>query len=212
MPSFRFPLPFRAMATPLSGSPTRFAFRSLIAVLFAALLVFCATANAQVDLGQITGVVADQSGAVIPGANVTAKNLNTNAQRSTVTSSTGAYQIPGLEPGLYQVSVASGSFKAFTAKVEVTVGGKVTVDAKLSVSTAVTEVEVIGEGGAQVNTQSQEMSQVVDTKQLAQLPSLTRNPYDFVALSGNVSSGDNTGNSPPRQRTEPDQPRRRFRH
>jgi hypothetical protein len=47
----------------------------------------CATANAQVDLGQIAGVVADQSGAVIPGASVTAKNLNTNAQRSTVTSS-----------------------------------------------------------------------------------------------------------------------------
>ena len=195
MPSFRFPLPLRTVATPLSGSPSRLAIRSLFVGLFAALLLCCATANAQVDLGQIAGVVADQSGAVIPGASVTAKNLNTNAQRSTVTSSTGVYQIPGLEPGMYQVSVASGSFKAFTAKVEVTVGGKVMVDAKLSVSSAVTEVEVIGEGGAQVNTQSQEMSQVVDTKQLAQLPSLTRNPYDFVALSGNVSSGDNTGNS-----------------
>jgi hypothetical protein len=39
------------------------------------------------------------------------------------------------------------------------------------------------------------MSQLVDTQQLAQLPSLTRNPYDFVAISGNVSNGDNTTNS-----------------
>ncbi len=42
---------------------------------------------------------------------------------------------------------------------------------------------------------TQEMSQVVDTQQLANLPSLTRNPYDFVALAGNVSGGDNSTNS-----------------
>ena len=76
-----------------------------------------------------------------------------------------------------------------------TVGGHVTLDAKLSVSAAVTEVQVVGEGGAQVNTQTQEMSQVVDTQQIANLPSLTRNPYDFVALAGNVSGGDNSTNS-----------------
>ena len=169
-------------------------FAAAIAV-FAVLLFTCITASAQVDLGQITGVVADPSGAVIPGASVTAKNLNTNVERSTVTSSTGTFQIPGLEPGNYLVTVNSGSFKTYTAKVEVTVGSKVSVDAKLSVSSEVTEIEVIGAGGAQVNTQTQEMSQVVDSQQLAQLPSLTRNPYDFVALSGNVSNGDSTGDS-----------------
>ncbi len=71
-----------------------------------------------------------------------------------------------------------------------TVGGHVTLDAKLSVNTAVTEVEVQASGGAMVNTQTQELSQVVDTQQLASLPSLTRNPYDFVAISGNISNGD----------------------
>ena len=101
----------------------------------------------------------------------------------------------GLEPAIYQVTVSSNSFKSFVAKVEVTVGGHVTVDAKLSVSAATTEVQVVGEGGTQVNTQNQEMSQVVDTQQLANLPSLTRNPYDFVALAGNVSAGDNSNNS-----------------
>ena len=40
-----------------------------------------------------------------------------------------------------------------------------------------------------MNTQSQEMSQVVDTEQLANLPSLTRNPYDFVALAGECLLG-----------------------
>ena len=68
-------------------------------------------------------------------------------------------------------------------------GAKVTVDARLSVSTQTETVEVVGAGGAVVNTQSQELSQIVNTQQISALPSLTRNAYDFVALSGNVSSG-----------------------
>ena len=93
------------------------------------------------------------------------------------------------------MTVNSGNFKPFEATVEVTVGSHVTLDAKLSVSSETTEVQVVGEGGIAVNTQSQELSQVVDTLQLSQLPSLTRNPYDFVALSGNISAGDNSTNS-----------------
>lgn len=62
-------------------------------------------------------------------------------------------------------------------------------------STSITEVQVLAEGGAAANTQTQELSQFVDTRQLAQLPSLTRNPYDFVVLSGNVSNGDSTTNN-----------------
>jgi hypothetical protein len=151
--------------------------------------------NAQVETGQIAGTVMDQTGAAVPNAAVTIKDLSTNAVRSTVSSESGAYMVPGLEPAIYQVRVISSSFKPFIAKAEVTVGGHVTLDAKLSVSATTTEVQVVGEGGAQVNTQTQEMSQVVDTQQLAELPSLTRNPYDFVALAGNVSGGDNSTNS-----------------
>jgi hypothetical protein len=150
---------------------------------------------AQVESGQISGSVTDPSGAMVPGATVTVKNLGTNAERSTQSTSSGTYLITGLEPATYQVTVNSTSFQPFVAKTEVTVGGKVTLDAKLSVNGSTTEVQVVGEGGVQVNTQTQEMSQTVDTQQLAQLPSLTRNPYDFIALSGNVSSGDNTTNS-----------------
>jgi hypothetical protein len=159
-------------------------------------LFVCGTvAMAQVESGQIVGTVLDQSGAVVINANVTVKNLDTNAERSTHTSSIGTYSVPGLQPGHYQLTVTSVSFKPYSANVEVTVGRTITVNAKLSVSSNVTEVQVIAEGGAQVNTQTQELSTVVDTQQLAQLPSLTRNPYDFVAMSGNVSNGDNTSNS-----------------
>jgi Carboxypeptidase regulatory-like domain len=153
-------------------------------------LMCIGVASAQVESGQISGTVSDQSGAVVPGATVTVKNAETNAARSTVSSDTGSYQVPGLAPGHYNVTVNAGSFKPYEAKVEVTVGGSVTLDAHLSVNASVTEVQVVAEGGTQINTQTQEISQVVDTQQLSQLPSLTRNPYDFVAVSGNVSNGD----------------------
>jgi hypothetical protein len=157
--------------------------------------VIASSLNAQVETGQIAGTVMDQTGAAVPDAAVAIRNLNTNTVRRTVSSPSGAYLVLGLEPAIYQVTVSSNNFSSFVSKVEVTVGGHVTLDARLSVSVTTTEVEVVGEGGAQVNTQTQEMSQVVDNQQLAQLPSLTRNPYDFVALAGNVSGGDNSTNS-----------------
>ena len=174
----------------------RFNFLTLLPfIAFGALSVCAVVAVAQVESGQIAGTVIDQTGAAVAGAAVAIKNLSTDTVRNTVSSSSGAYQVLGLEPDIYQVTVSSNSFKTFVGKVEVTVGGHVTLDARLSVSETTTEVQVVGEGGAQVNTQTQEMSQVVDTQQLAELPSLTRNPYDFVALAGNVSGGDNSTNS-----------------
>ena len=66
------------------------------------------------------------------------------------------------------------------------------MDAQLEIGESTTVVEVVGGGATEVNTQTQEMSQLVDRQQMAQLPSLTRNAYDFVSLSGNVSNGDST--------------------
>ncbi len=165
-------------------------FRHLVAGVIAVVLLSIGVAHAQVETGQVGGTVIDQSGAVVSDAEVSARNLGTNAVRSTKTSSTGFYQLSGLGPATYQISVTAPSFKLFMAKVEVTVGAHVTLDAHLSINASVTEVQVVAEGGAQVNTQTQELSQVVDSEQLVQLPSLTRNPYDFVAISGNISNGD----------------------
>src|SRR6202040_2184543 len=79
----------------------------------------------------------------------------------------------------------------------ITVGSHVTLDAPLSVSQVSTTVEVVAApgGGAEINTQTQEISQIVTPQQIENLPSLTRNPYDFVALAGNVSGGDKSMSS-----------------
>jgi hypothetical protein len=155
-------------------------------------LCFTRSLSAQVETGQLAGTVTDPSGALVSGATVRVRNIGTNAERTDSTSSSGSYKVTGLEPATYEVTIQATGFQPHTAKVEITVGGHVTFDANLSVSATTTQVEVIGEGGAQVNTQTQELSQVVNEQQIANLPSLTRNPYDFVALSGNISSGDAT--------------------
>ncbi|HYK37378.1 MAG TPA: TonB-dependent receptor [Alloacidobacterium sp.] len=161
------------------------------------LLIVCGITFAQVDTGTVGGTVTDSTGAVVAGASVTLRSLQTDVKRTVDSAANGAYTATGLSTGTYEVNVTAPGFQPYTAKVEVTVGGHATVDATLSVSTATTSVEVVGEGGTQVNTQTQELSQVVSQQQVSQLPSLTRNPYDFVALSGNISNGDssNSGNS-----------------
>ncbi|HEX6806189.1 MAG TPA: carboxypeptidase regulatory-like domain-containing protein [Terriglobales bacterium] len=147
----------------------------------------------QVNTGTVTGTVRDPSGAVVTGANVTAKNVATGAQRTTTTGNVGQYNLAGLPVGTYEITVNSGNFAPYKTNAEVTVGGVATVDAQLGTAAASTTVEVVaGAGGTEVNTQTQEVSQLVDTQQLANLPSLTRNPYDFIQISGNVSAGDST--------------------
>ena len=150
------------------------------------------SAWAQTDTGQIAGTVTDPSGAVVGNATITIKNLGTAATRVEHTANAGTYLATGLAPAQYEVKVEAAGFTSSISQVEVTVGGHATLDAKLTVGSGSTEVQVVAQGGAQVNTETQELSQVVDREQIQQLPSLTRNPYDFVAISGNISAGDNT--------------------
>jgi len=166
-----------------------------ISCLLALASLLTALAFAQLEAGSVVGTVRDASGAVVAGATVKVKSVTTGTERSTQTGNIGQYNIPGVTPGFYELTITSGSFAPFKTRVEVTVGATSTIDAQLAVGKESTTVEVVAEGATQVNTQTQEMSQLIDTQQLANLPSLTRNPYDFVAVSGNVSSGDNTTNS-----------------
>ena len=172
-------------------------FRNAMLPTIATVCIFwAAVATAQVHTGSIAGVVRDKAGAVVPNATVTAKNSETGAERTVQSNAEGSYNILALPPGSYDVTVTSGNFAPFTQKAAVTVGGTATVDATLGVSGGATSVEVTAEAAAvEVNTQTQEQSQIITPEQVAELPSLTRNPYDFIALAGNVSGGDRSSQS-----------------
>ena len=92
---------------------------------FLVLIGVCVVPNlmAQTDRGVITGTVKDVSGAVVPGAQVTAIQTNTNANFKTNTTTSGDFTVPSLPVGSYQVRVENTGFKTFVAnKVEVGAG------------------------------------------------------------------------------------------
>jgi hypothetical protein len=156
-----------------------------------ALAMFAATAPAQSETGQITGKVADSNGAVVAGAAVNLKSAETGVQRSATSNDEGVYLITNLQPGVYEVTTQAPNFAKSTQRVQVTVGAKASLETRLSVSEISTQtVDVIDSSGIEVNTQNQELSNVVSGTQIRELPTVTRNPYNLVQLSGNATTDD----------------------
>jgi outer membrane receptor protein involved in Fe transport len=163
-------------------------------VLFALLTFGAFQAFPQAETGQIIGTVSDPSGAFIPGATVTVRSVATGTARTQTTSDAGAFTFPNLQPELYDVSVTAPGFNTLRQQTTVTVGTKVGLDLKLEVGKAETVVEVTGASAAiSVNTETQTIAQVLNTEQLLELPTITRNPYLLVVTSGNVSEDDPAG-------------------
>ncbi len=171
---------------------SEFKLAALVLALFSLIAICTSAAFGQAEAGSISGTVRDATGAVVSGANVTVVNAATSATRTTQSGNVGQYGVPGLTPGTYEVTIVVQNFATFKTRVEVTVGGVTTVDAQLTVGSSSAVVEVTAGAAIEVNTQSQEVSQLIDSQQISQLPSLTRNAYDFIAIAGNVSSGDST--------------------
>ena len=152
---------------------------------------------AQVENSQLTGIVTDTTGAVISGATVVARNTDTGLTKTAVSSRAGEFTVPNIPPGAYKVTVSYTGFSDYTETVAVAVGGALKIEAKLGVTAQGSTIEVSSQDmTVQVNTTNQEVSQVITPRQLMDLPTLTRNPYDFVVLSGNVAADPNgsTGN------------------
>ncbi len=159
---------------------------SQLAAVFATLCL--GAAYAQTETGQITGTVLDPTGAAVPNANVSATSSDTGAVRTAQTESGGSYSFTNLLPGVYAVRANSAGFAAFEQKVTVTVGARIGLDIHLEVGKTETTVQVT-ESAVEVNTETQTLGTVVTQSQIRELPNLTRNPYQFVELAGNVSEG-----------------------
>jgi outer membrane receptor protein involved in Fe transport len=156
-----------------------------------AVTLFSVAALAQTETGQIIGKISDPNGASVPNANVTVKSVDTNRTVTATSNDEGIYTVTNLQPGLYEVTVNAPGFAATPQRVQVTVGSRTSLDTTLTVGGVGGEtVNVTSAGGVEVNTQNQELSDVVTGTQIRELPTLTRDPYALVGLSGNVSSDD----------------------
>ena len=150
---------------------------------FMSLLLVPSSVRAQ-GTASINGTVTDPSGAVIPGASVTATNEATNLTREAVTTGDGTYTLVSLTPGTYDIAFTKAGLKTmkFTA-VALTVDQALTLDAKLELSSAAQTVVVEGTNIVPINTTDSQVSNVVDEKQIAALPLILRDPYQLVLLT-----------------------------
>jgi hypothetical protein len=142
-------------------------------------LCFAGIAQAQTT-GSIFGIVQDESEAVIPGATVTIRNVDTGLTRSTVTDADGRYEVLSLPPGSYEIQAELAGFQTAVRRgVVLTVGREAQVNFTVRVGDVAETLVVTGEAPL-VETTSAAMSQVVDSKQIRDLP---LNARDFVQLA-----------------------------
>src|SRR6266481_2010198 len=174
--------------------PTRFS-KWHLSVLSSLLVVvaFSCAAFAQFEKGSVSGTVTDSSGAVVVGGQVAVTSASTGAVRTATTDNIGGFNVTGLAPGAYELKVSHAGFGDFKQKFSISPGVHTNLDAMLSPKGTETIVEVTGGAETTVDTQTSSISQIVTSTRVSQLPSLTRNPYDFVQTMGNVNQDSASG-------------------
>src|SRR5438309_606308 len=142
-----------------------------------------ATAWAQTT-AQISGTVKDQSGAVLPGVEVSATQTATGAKRTTVTNETGNYVLASLPIGPYMLEASLPGFKSYVQSgIVLQLDESPIINVVLQVGQVSEQVEVQANAGL-VETQRTAIGQLVTNKQIAELPLNGRDPHELIFLAG----------------------------
>ncbi|MGA7849628.1 MAG: TonB-dependent receptor [Terriglobales bacterium] len=156
--------------------------RCRIVALVVVVLCLTAVSYAQLTSATLVGSVRDQGGAIIVGATVTVRNLATNETRSDVTTAAGLYRISDLPAASYEVRAEKPGFKTtLTSDVTLHVGETTHVDLTLSVGMVKETVEV-QDVPVLVNTEDSGTTNIVEEKQVEELPLVRRNIYQLPVL------------------------------
>jgi hypothetical protein len=146
--------------------------------------------------GALNGTVSDPTSAVIPGAKVTLKNLDTQVVQEAVTNSAGRYVFVAIPPGRYSIDVTKEGFKVSTiTEFTLTVNQTLTQDVQLVVGTETQQVTV-QTTEASVETTTTELGTAIEQNEVNSLPLNGRNFTQLLALTPGVSpisTGQNSG-------------------
>ncbi|HVW85805.1 MAG TPA: TonB-dependent receptor, partial [Bryobacteraceae bacterium] len=150
----------------------------------------------QAFYGSIVGTVTDPSSAALRGARITLTNVGTDERRQAQTDTEGNYQFLNLVPGTYRVEVEQTGFKRSTRdQIQVTVASAVRADISMQLGELTQTVEVQATA-ALLQTENANLSQVVETRTVQELPVNGRNLLNLVAIvPGVVPQGSTEGNA-----------------
>lgn len=154
-----------------------------LSLLLISLLGCGLSVNAQAIFGSIQGTVTDASGAVVPNARITARNINTGVATDSVSNEAGLYFLGELRPGVYDLEVEANGFqKALQRGVSLRVEDRLRADFSLKPGQVSETVEVTG--GAQVlQTENNTLGRVIEENSIKQLPLRGRNAFELVLLT-----------------------------
>ena len=169
--------------------------RLLLACTF--VLVTAGLALAQGTTSRVTGIVTDETGAIIPGATVTLTNEQTGVSFETVSNASGAYVFEAVQVGAYTISIQLQGFKKFVSSGNrVMIGETATINGKLSTGAIEESIEVRASSQIVQTTTSGNLGTTFDQRTIESLPIVGgrgRNPLDLVLTQPGVVSGANTG-------------------
>ncbi|MBI3669017.1 MAG: TonB-dependent receptor [Acidobacteria bacterium] len=148
-------------------------------------------AGAQYTVGRVEGMVMDASKAVLAGAAVVLRNMDTNATRTFTTGPDGLYVFFAVPPGNYQISAEASGFAKRTVDFQVVTSQTLTVNLNLAVRQQSAIVEVVGMAPVQLNVADSQRSVTLTALELGSLPNLARNMISVVSLAPGVQPTNN---------------------
>jgi hypothetical protein len=165
-------------------------YRSMsFAVSFVLILLFSSYAVRADVTGSISGVVRDRSQGAIAGVRITVTNTQNNFRQETTSAADGSYRFLALPAGTYQLTATSAGFQEFnTTDVVVKVNDQLQIDITLQVG-SVTEKVTIAANAVQVQTESTQLGDVIDSKKMLALPLNGRSYIDLLGLQAGVAPG-----------------------
>ena len=167
-------------------------FRGLATAAIICALLPATPLHAQVATGTILGNVTDTSGGAVPGATVTATNIDTQFSRDTVTDESGQYALRLLPLGNYKVDVSLTGFKTFSQTgILLEVGRNARIDATIEPGSVAESVSVVGDAPL-VDTASASLARTVNQNEVLNLPLVNRDLYSLLNTTGGVTSNDNS--------------------
>jgi hypothetical protein len=147
-------------------------------------------ALAQVSSGTITGTVTDTSGAPVAGATITITHVAQNLSKTLITNSYGLYEVKFLPVGAYRVTAEHAGFKtAIQEGLDLTVGQVMRVDFTFVVGTSKEVVTVTSDATQSIETETSEVGQIINSRQVEDLPLNGRNFTDLIPLTAGVGTG-----------------------
>jgi hypothetical protein len=145
-------------------------------------------AYAQGASSSLSGVVIDQSGGVVPGADVMVKNDANGAEFKTITAGNGTFSIPALDAGTYTATIAMAGFKqAIIKDVKIVAASPSNIRVTLQVGGRNETVTVVA-SAEMLQSQTANISTTMTLRQIANLPLATRNAIDFLVMLPGVNT------------------------